>query len=76
METMKMHDHRPVEAERASLEEAGQLDLEGKVLLIDVRTPEEYRFSHAPGAVNVPLRELPARLGMLPKEQPILTYCT
>lgn len=76
MEPMKMHDHQQVEAPRVSLEEAGQLDLEGKVLLVDVRTPEEYRFSHAPGAVNVPLRELSARLGTLPQDRPILTYCT
>ena len=73
---MKMHDHQQVEAPRISLKEAGQLAMDGKVLLVDVRTLEEYRLSHAPGAVNLPLQELPSRLGTLPQEKRILTYCT
>ncbi len=70
------HDHRPVEAPRVSVDEAGRLAQQGQALLVDVRTPEEYRFSHAPGAINVPLRELLERLEMLPRERQIITICT
>jgi rhodanese-related sulfurtransferase len=71
-----MHDHRPTAAPRIGLEEAATVLLRNEALFIDVRTPEEYRFSHAPGAVNLPLLELPQRLQGLPKERPIVTYCT
>lgn len=72
----EQHVHTSVEAPRVSREEAARLLLEGKALFVDVRTPEEYRFSHAPGAINVPLREVEQRLASLPREQLIITYCT
>ncbi len=38
----------------------------GKVkLLVDVRTPEEFAGGHVPGAKNIPLDQLSARLGEL-----------
>lgn len=42
-------------------------------VLLDVRTPEEYRSGHVPGAANLPLD----RLGELnlPKNRPIFAYC-
>jgi len=71
-----MHDHSQTEAPRISLEAAATVLLRNEALFLDVRTPEEYRFSHAPGAVNMPLQELLQRLPGLPKERPIVTYCT
>lgn len=44
-------------------------------LLIDVRTPEEFASGHIAGAQNIPLQELPNRLGELPQDQPIVLYC-
>ncbi len=46
-------------------------------LLVDVRTPEEYAAGHLPGAVNIPLDQLPKRLEELgkPGEQTIVVYC-
>ena len=44
--------------------------------VIDVRTTEEYRGGHFPGAVNIPLEKLPKnarRLGS--KNAPIVLYC-
>lgn len=39
--------------------------LERPVLLVDVRTPAEFAGGHVPGAKNVPIDELDARLGEL-----------
>lgn len=47
----------------------------GKVLLLDARPFLEYQAGHLPGAVSVPLADLPARLKTLPKDLLIVTYC-
>lgn len=44
-------------------------------LVVDVRTPDEFRTGAYPGARNIPLQELPARLGELDKAKPIVVYC-
>ncbi len=44
-------------------------------VLLDVRTREEFAAGHVPGAVNIPVDELRARLGELPKDRLILPYC-
>ncbi len=43
--------------------------------LLDVRNPEELAVEHVPGAVNIPLPQLRARLGELPREREILVIC-
>lgn len=43
--------------------------------LLDVRTPEEYAGGHIPGAVNIPVDDLRSRLGGLPRNRDIATYC-
>lgn len=43
--------------------------------LLDVRDPDEFSGGHAPGALNIPLNELRARLGELPGDREILVYC-
>lgn len=47
----------------------------GRTTLVDVRPPEEYRAGHLPGARSIPLPELPARLGELPRSRPVVAYC-
>jgi rhodanese-related sulfurtransferase len=44
-------------------------------LVVDVREPWEYAEGHLPGAVNIPLSTLPARLAELPQDRPILLVC-
>ena len=44
-------------------------------LVLDVRTAQEHAKGAIPGAVNVPVDELRARLGELPRDRPIVTYC-
>jgi phage shock protein E len=43
--------------------------------VIDVRTPEEFRDGAYPGALNIPVSSLGARLGEIPKERPVVLYC-
>ena len=44
--------------------------------IVDVRTPGEYLSAHFPGAINVPLDELPQRMDELKEmKQPIVAYC-
>ena len=43
--------------------------------LLDVRQPAELAVEHVPGAVNIPLPELRARLGELPHDREILVFC-
>ncbi len=43
--------------------------------LLDVRQPAELTVEHVPGAVNIPLPELRARLGELPRDREILVFC-
>lgn len=48
---------------------------ESEYLLIDVRQPDEYVKGHIPGAILLPLGEIPARLRELPVDKDIIVYC-
>ena len=44
--------------------------------VVDVRTPAEFADEAYPGAINIPLPALPARMNELgPKDKPIVLYC-
>jgi rhodanese-related sulfurtransferase len=43
--------------------------------LLDVRNPAELAVESVPGAVNIPLPQLRARLGELPRDREILVIC-
>ncbi|GAB2980303.1 rhodanese-like domain-containing protein [Amycolatopsis acidiphila] len=48
------------------------------VTLLDVREDDEWAAGHAPGAVHIPLGELPARveeLAKLPDDKPVYVVC-
>lgn len=45
-------------------------------LLLDVRTPQEFREQHLTNAQNIPVQELAGRIGELgAKSRPIVVYC-
>ncbi len=46
-----------------------------KVYLLDVREPDEYRDGHIAGAALIPLGQLPARVGELPRDRQIVCVC-
>lgn len=47
-----------------------------QIILLDVRTPGEYRQVRLEGARLIPIDQLMQRLGELPRDRPILVYCT
>ena len=47
---------------------------EQEFTLLDVRQPGEYEQAHLPGAVLVPLPNLPNRLEELDRDKPVVAY--
>ena len=43
--------------------------------IIDVRSSDQYDGGHIPGALNIPLVDLPKMLSEIPKGKTIVTYC-
>lgn len=62
---------RTVTAEQLAAELAG----DNPPVLLDVREPWEVEKVALPGAVNIPLGELPERTGELDTDRPIVVYC-
>lgn len=49
--------------------------VESGALLLDVREHHEWKAGHAPGALHIPLGQLPAKLSKLPRDRQIVTAC-
>jgi ArsR family transcriptional regulator len=47
----------------------------GEVIILDVRPEDEFALGHLPGAVNIPLRALEARLSELDRSHEVIAYC-
>jgi rhodanese-related sulfurtransferase len=55
--------------------EARQL-VQAGARLVDVRTPGEFAAGHIPGAINIPVQQLDARMSELqPKDAGVVVYC-
>ncbi len=48
----------------------------GEALLLDVRTPEEAALLRFPGALHIPLNELPRRREEVPRDKLVATFCS
>ena len=46
-----------------------------QVIFLDVRPADEYAAGHLPKAHGIPVHELPERMGELPRDKTIITYC-
>ena len=44
-------------------------------LILDVRTPQEYKGGHIPKSKNIAVQELGSKLNKLPKNKVIITCC-
>lgn len=58
-----------------SVDEALRLWQNKEAILIDIRTPAEYRAGHIPGVVNIPLDELERRIGEIPRDKKVVLIC-
>jgi phage shock protein E len=50
---------------------------DASMIILDVRTPEEFAAGHIPGAINIPYTHLPARVSELPDagDKDVVLYC-
>ena len=60
---------------QVSVKEAKKMIDENKIQVVDVRTPEEFKDGHIPGAKLIPLQDVEKRLGEFNKEQAYLLVC-
>lgn len=71
----------PARGDNASVPRIAAEDLRekakrGDVLIVDVRDANSYALAHIPGAVHIPFSSVEAAAATLPKDKPIVTYCT
>jgi phage shock protein E len=50
---------------------------DASMIILDVRTPEEFAAGHIPGAINIPYTHLPARVSELTDagDKDVVLYC-
>lgn len=61
---------------RISVDDLKQRMVRNEVTVIDVRDADAYMDSHIPGALHIPLARVEGEIPYLPKDKPIVTYCT
>jgi rhodanese-related sulfurtransferase len=52
------------------------LDAGETILFFDLREPEEFKRGRLPGAVSLPLKELPAHFSKVPRAGRVVLYCS
>ena len=67
--------------DRTSVQRIAVEDLRAKmnrneVTVIDVRDARAYGLKRIPGSINVPFASVESMLDQIPKDKPIVTYCT
>jgi rhodanese-related sulfurtransferase len=68
-------------AKTAKIDQAALLkridNKDSSMVILDVRTPEEYAKGHVPGAINIPYTHLPARISEIADaaDKDIVLYC-
>jgi rhodanese-related sulfurtransferase len=64
----------PVEAPEIGIDQLAEAVRAGEAI-IDVREPHEYLAGHVPGAVLIPMGQLPGRAGELDRRAPVYIVC-
>jgi rhodanese-related sulfurtransferase len=60
----------------SKIEDLKSLMAQHQPLLVDVRSPSEYRSGHIPGATNIPLQQMVRHLDQIPSDRPVVLYCS
>ncbi|MCA1564169.1 MAG: rhodanese-like domain-containing protein [Acidobacteria bacterium] len=60
---------------RVSVDETQKAITEGTAVVVDVRDAASYKTSHIKSAKSIPLQQFDERIGELPKDKLIITYC-
>lgn len=55
--------------------ELDRLLAEGAIRVLDVREDSEFKRGHLPGAIHVPMKRLPERVGSLRHDKPYAVIC-
>ncbi|MBP2627117.1 MAG: sulfurtransferase [Firmicutes bacterium] len=58
-----------------SIDQALKMWKNEEAIIIDVRTPQEYKAGHIPGVTNIQLSELESRSSEVPKDKKVLLIC-
>ena len=67
---------RRIAVSRISLEQLKEkLDARANLVIVDVRSKEDFDAGHIAGAVSIPFEEIEARHTELPRDKEIVTYC-
>ena len=76
------YDHADFSGDRSKEVDIPEIDVDelarrhqAGATLIDVRQPDEYEAGHVPGAVLIPLREVPERVDEVPAGGEVLVIC-
>jgi rhodanese-related sulfurtransferase len=72
LENICADPQRLVSLDRAELLEQAR---RGAIIVIDVRSQDEYRTAHLPYARSMPLAQIEQRLDELPRDREIVAYC-
>lgn len=65
----------PDDVEEVEREDLLRRVTDGSAVVLDVRPRPEYDGGHLPGAVHIPLEDLPARIDELPTDREVVAYC-
>lgn len=65
----------PDDVEAVEREDLLRRVADGSAVVLDVRPRAEYDGGHLPGAVHIPIEDLPARIDELPADREVVAYC-
>ena len=69
-------DGDPRAVKRMAVEDLRAKVTRGEVTVIDVRDARAIATRHIPGSLNIPFASIETQLDQIPKDKPIVLYCT
>jgi len=66
----------PAKVARVTVAELSKLHASGAVTVVDVRDTDSFKAGHVPGALSIPLDQVPANVARLKSaRKPLVFYC-